>query len=71
MTDMVFLATDDGVFALQNGRAERLGLADKSVSAVIRQPDDQNVLHAGVWGDGVYRSTDGGRNWESALEADV
>lgn len=33
------------------------------VSSIAMNPDDPNILYAGRHGDGVYRSTDRGRNW--------
>jgi photosystem II stability/assembly factor-like uncharacterized protein len=48
-----------------------LGLAGKTLSLIVQQADDERVLHAGAWEDGVYRSTDGGATWARVLAADV
>ena len=37
-----------------------------SVVVVLPDPTDANIVYAGSWGAGVYKSTDGGFNWQPA-----
>ncbi len=71
MSETIWLATDDGAWRVRSSSAEPIGLAGKTLSLIVQQPDNENVLHAGAWEDGVYRATDGGNNWTRVLEADV
>jgi len=34
---------------------------------LVADPQNFNVLWASFWGDGIYRSVDGGAHWTSAL----
>jgi photosystem II stability/assembly factor-like uncharacterized protein len=54
----IYLTTDRGVTW---GQARLTG---KTVLDVIADPQQQGVLLAGVQGDGVYRSTNGGADWQ-------
>jgi photosystem II stability/assembly factor-like uncharacterized protein len=56
-----FLGTKSGVFRLRDGALELLGLEGQRVSA-LHVADD--ALLAGTYGDGLFRSADGGRTWE-------
>jgi photosystem II stability/assembly factor-like uncharacterized protein len=56
-----FLGTKSGVFRLRDGALELLGLDGRRVSA-LHVADD--ALLAGTYGDGLFRSADGGRTWE-------
>jgi photosystem II stability/assembly factor-like uncharacterized protein len=56
-----FLGTSSGVLRLHDRALERLGLDGCSVTA-LHVADD--VLLAGTYGDGLFRSVDGGRSWE-------
>ena len=55
------LGTTSGVLRLRGGALEPLGLEGRSVTAL--HASDDAVL-AGTYGDGLFRSTDSGRNWE-------
>ena len=57
-----FIGTTDGVFALRDGALERLGLERRKRHA--RCTPDADGLLAGTYGDGLFRSADGGRSWE-------
>lgn len=61
-----FVGTDRGVYRLEGAASEHLGLADSSIRAILTWPDrpDGTILLAGTYGDGLYRSSDGGRRWE-------
>jgi photosystem II stability/assembly factor-like uncharacterized protein len=56
-----FLGTTSGVLRLRAGALEPLGLEGRSVTAL--HASDDAVL-AGTYGDGLFRSADGGSNWE-------
>jgi photosystem II stability/assembly factor-like uncharacterized protein len=60
MVDAV-LGTASGVHRLHEGALEPLGLVGRSVTA-LHAADD--VLLAGTYGDGLFRSADDGRSWE-------
>jgi photosystem II stability/assembly factor-like uncharacterized protein len=57
----LFLGTTSGVHRLQDGALEPLGLDGHSVTALHAS---DGVLLAGTYGDGLFRSADGGRTWE-------
>jgi hypothetical protein len=56
----LFLGTTSGVLRLDDGALERLGLDGHSVTALDAS---DGVLLAGTYGDGLFRSADGGRTW--------
>jgi hypothetical protein len=56
-----FLGTTSGVLRLRNGALEFLGLDGYAVTALHASDD---ALLAGTYGDGLFRSIDGGRVWE-------
>jgi len=59
----------DGVFKSINGGQEWYGsgLADVTVTRVAVDPTNSSIVYAGMGnGSGVYKSTDGGRNWNPA-----
>ncbi len=55
-----FLGTTSGVLRLHDGRLEPLGLDGHSVTAL--HASDETLL-AGIYGDVLFRSADGGRDW--------
>jgi photosystem II stability/assembly factor-like uncharacterized protein len=56
-----FVGTTSGVLRLHDEALVPLGLDGCSVTALHASDD---VLLAGTYGDGLFRSTDGGRTWE-------
>src|SRR5918994_1447309 len=54
------LGTTNGLFRLHDGALEPLGLDAHSVTAVHATDD---ALLAGSYGDGLFRSADGGETW--------
>jgi photosystem II stability/assembly factor-like uncharacterized protein len=56
-----FLGTASGVLRLRDRALESLGLDGHSVTALHASDD---ALLAGTYGDGLFRSADGGRSWE-------
>lgn len=69
--DRVLVATTAGVETLALGaggwRCEGLTLEGRHVSALMVEPTRGGVF-AGVHGEGVYRSEDGGRSWAPASD---
>ena len=55
------IGTTSGVLRLRDGELEPLGLEGYSVTALHASGD---VLLAGTYGDGLFRSVDRGRSWE-------
>ena len=68
------LGTRDGVVTLryEGGRwhEEHRSLTGHDVWVVAHHPRDADVIYAGTYGDGLFRSTDGGATWER-IGADV
>ena len=69
--DSILVATLDGVVRLSRGSAGNWsaadsGLAGLHVSSLMREPV-RGTLFAGIHGSGLYRSTDDGKTWASAL----
>src|SRR5215210_4191574 len=56
-----FLGTTSGVLRLRDGALEPLGLEGRRVTALHASDD---ALLAGTYGDGLFRSADGGRTWK-------
>jgi photosystem II stability/assembly factor-like uncharacterized protein len=57
----LFIGTTSGVLRFQDGALEPLGLDGHSVTALHAS---DGALLAGTYGDGLFRSADGGRTWE-------
>lgn len=58
---MTIIGTTSGVLRLHDGALEPLGLDGLDVTALHASGD---ALLAGTYGDGMFRSTDGGGSWE-------
>jgi photosystem II stability/assembly factor-like uncharacterized protein len=64
----VYALTNDGLF-FTDGRAwQSINPPEKSVVSLAVAPDDPRRLFAGTASTGLYRSTDGGRTWEQAMQ---
>jgi photosystem II stability/assembly factor-like uncharacterized protein len=62
-----YIGTTTGVFRLRDAALEALGLASVHVSAIhARRERDVVTVLAGSYGNGLFRSADGGRTWSSA-----
>lgn len=42
---------------------ERLGPFGAKLTTVVYHPTDPRIVYAGTWGNGIYKSTDGGTTW--------
>lgn len=65
-----YIGAQSGVYRLGSNELEPLGLDDFRVSAIYaRRGDNGNdVILAGTYGDGMFRSVDSGATWEPADE---
>ena len=74
----VMTSHGDGVYRSNNGGEtwDHIGLDNsRTISSLVIHPKDHNLVYVGVQGDqykpskdrGVYRSFDGGNNWEKVL----
>lgn len=62
-----YLGTTSGVYRLSNGNVQPLGLEGERVWAIYAWRDgDSDTILAGSYGNGLYRSTDGGASWNAA-----
>jgi photosystem II stability/assembly factor-like uncharacterized protein len=70
MASHSYLGTDKGVCRLEGDTLEPLGLEEYRVSAIYatRAGNGHDLILAGTYGDGMYRSTDSGQTWEPANE---
>jgi hypothetical protein len=64
------LGTRAGIYRLEAGSPTPLGLADHDVSAVhaFSDPAGSLILLAGTYGNGLFRSDDGGEHWQPSNE---
>lgn len=63
-----YIGAHNGVYRLANGELEPLGLEEHRISAIhARNDGDGNdVILAGTYGEGMFRSTDSGATWGPA-----
>ncbi len=63
----VFLGTNQGIYRLRGGAVVQLGLVEHTISAIhITALDGADVILAGSYGNGMFRSADGGATWNPA-----
>lgn len=62
------IGTTDGVFRLTNGDLTPIGLSGQRIWAIhaLRDASGNDAILAGSYGDGMFRSPDGGRTWDAA-----
>lgn len=60
-----YIGTESGVYQV-NGKAESLGLSDQRISGIYAFHNSAGdlVILAGSYGNGLFRSTDGGKSWQ-------
>lgn len=60
-----FLGTESGVYRMSGTELQSLGLAGHRISAIHAWSGvDADVVLAGTYGEGLFRSVDGGMTWE-------
>ncbi|MDP6085573.1 MAG: hypothetical protein QGF68_05910 [Nitrospinota bacterium] len=62
------LGTADGIWAAEDARCERVALEGERVTALAASPEP-GALYAATAGGRVYKSRDGGNQWEKQFEA--
>jgi ligand-binding sensor domain-containing protein len=74
----VYVGTYNGLFKSNNAgrtwRGSGNGLSAKfeeEVQALAVNPRATSIVYAGLWGAGVFKSTDSGNNWQSVLRGVV
>lgn len=64
-----YIGTANGVYRLRDAAVEPLGLASERIWAIHAWRDDGSItILAGSYGNGIYRSEDGGSTWSGANE---
>ncbi len=65
----VYLGTTNGVYRLSDAAVEPLGLESERIWAIHAWRDGgRATILAGSYGNGLYRSEDGGRTWSPAYD---
>ena len=63
---VTWIGAEDGIYRIGSDEVERCGLQGRNVWAIhaFNDADGSPVVLAGTYGDGMYRSDDGGTTWE-------
>ncbi len=73
-TNTLFIGTHSGVYKSTNNGdlwvEKNNGLSARDISCIAAGNASSNVIYAGAWGSGVFRSTDGGDNWQLVWRSD-
>lgn len=68
MAEQIYVGTEQGIFRLardaDSWTLQTSGLADQEIEAVAADPDGRHAI-AGTHGAGLFRTADGGANWEA------
>ncbi len=68
MRTTIYQATRCGVAVIQGCDGSWLGevcLDDKAIQCVAADPNRKDVVYCGTFGDGMFRSSDGGATWKA------
>jgi len=73
--NLMYLATESGLVVLgevdHSWALQRRQLTGQDVNVVTHRPGERDVLFAGTYGNGLFRTTDGGQHWRQlALDAE-
>lgn len=68
MGSHAYIGASDGIYRLENGSLEPLSLRGKRFWSIyaFRGGNGDDVILAGSYGDGIFRSTDSGESWDAA-----
>jgi photosystem II stability/assembly factor-like uncharacterized protein len=63
--DIIYVGTSHGVFKTINGGADwqKVRLSATSIRSIQIAPGNSDIVYAGTYRDGIYKSEDGGRTW--------
>ena len=68
-TSTLYAATSGGVYKSTNAGVDwddvNTGLTNSNVRCLIIDPLDPDILYAGTFGGGVFKTIDGGANWDA------
>jgi hypothetical protein len=69
-TFTTYIGARDGVYRLQGDQLDSLGLTDQRVWAIHGWHNESGAvtLLAGTYGDGIFRSDDGGKSWSPSSD---
>jgi photosystem II stability/assembly factor-like uncharacterized protein len=59
----VYVAGNQGLHKSVDGGTSWTNIRTDHVSDAVMDPDDPNIIYAGVWKLGVFKTTDGGSTW--------
>jgi photosystem II stability/assembly factor-like uncharacterized protein len=67
--DVIYAGTTYGVLRTLNGGLNwsfiNSGPTKKQISSVVIDPLNSSIVYTATWGDGVYKSTNGGSDWSA------
>jgi photosystem II stability/assembly factor-like uncharacterized protein len=73
-TGTLFIGTHNGVYKSTNNGdlwvEKNSGLTAQDISCIAAGDAASQIVYAGAWGKGVFRSSDGGDNWQSVWSSD-
>lgn len=73
-TNTLFIGTHSGVYKSSNNGdlwvEKNSGLTALDMSCLAADDASSNIVYAGAWGNGVFRSLDGGESWQSVWTSD-
>jgi photosystem II stability/assembly factor-like uncharacterized protein len=61
--DTVYVAGDKGIHKSINGGASWTNVRTDHISDAVMDPLNPDIIYAGVWNNGVYKTSDGGITW--------
>ena len=72
--DLIYIGTLTGVYRSNDGGVNwsprNTGLTSQDAKTLAVHPDNDNLLFLGTWGKGVFKSGNGGNNWQSIWPED-
>lgn len=72
--DLIYIGTLTGVYRSNDGganwSARNTGLTSQDAKTLVVHHDNDNLLFLGTWGKGVFKSGNGGTNWQKIWPGD-